>query len=91
MKTVKVTKYHIDNGIRGNAECCAIALALNGEGYSQVFVDDPWIEFADDDRALKPTRYRASDSLKEWITNFDNHEDVGGITIEFKNGEAAIA
>lgn len=73
---VKVEQRHIDRGERGDAFCCAVALAVaEATGYDDVWVDEYSMSVGD-------FYYRTPKSASDFIENFDSGYAVAPFEFE---------
>lgn len=61
---VKVEQKHIDEGIPGRDESCAIACAINDMGYPSVIVEMPMVYIGE-------IAFRLPREANEWARRFD--------------------
>ena len=75
---IQITQQNIDNGVKGHASGCAIALALKQEFAYEIGVTS-WIQIGKD-------YYRATPKVVRWFGDFDKGRKVKPITIELVQG-----
>lgn len=85
MRKGKVTKEHIEQGKKGDANCCPLALSLQSFlGNKTIAVRRCYADYSDSDGHYG--EYGLSSKVLAWVSFFDRSRKVEPFEYQFRNG-----